>query len=107
MQVATDTFRLPLPLLVEIETGSIEAGAVLELKFRILNPDGFQVHEQGQLVTVPEGLIRRTRVAVALELSGSLAGLWRVQVLAGGQVIGEFPIEIRTSSTRTTTAAAT
>lgn len=95
VQVGTNPFRVVLPLLIEIETGTIEPGTILDLKLVVRNPGNFQVHEQGQVVTVQDQLVRRSRLAVALEFSGSQPGLWRVQVLAGRQVIGEFPIEVR------------
>lgn len=94
-QPGTNPFQLPLPLLVEIETGTIEPGTVLDLKLVVRSPDGFQVHEQRQVVTASDGLIRRSRFAVVLTFTGSKSGLWRVHVLAGRQVIGELPLEIR------------
>jgi hypothetical protein len=96
LQTGTNPFRVPLPLLVEIETGTIEPGTILDLKLVVRSPDGFPVHEQRQTVTVQDSLVRRSRFVVTLEFSGSRSGLWRVQVLAGRQMIGEFPIEIRT-----------
>jgi hypothetical protein len=91
----SNPFRVTLPLFVELETGTIDPGTILDLKLVVRNPDDFQVHEQQQAVTVNDTLVRRSRFNVALEFSGSQSGLWRVQVLAGRQVIGEFPIEIR------------
>jgi hypothetical protein len=95
VQTGTDPFRVPLPLLVEIETGTIRPGTILDLKLVVRRPDGFQVHEQEQAVTVHDSLVRRSRFGATLEFSGSQPGLWRVQVIAGHEVIGEFPIEIR------------
>jgi hypothetical protein len=95
VQPTTNPFRVQLPLLVEVETGTIETGTILDLKLVVRSPDGLQVHEQAQSVTAVDSLVRRLRLAVTLECSGSQSGLWRVQVLAGPQVIGEFPIEIR------------
>ena len=95
IQVGTNPFRYPLPLYVEIETGSIEPGTVLELKLVTLRPDGFHVSEHGQTIVVESSAVRRSRFAVTLELVGSQAGVWRVQVLAGPEVIGEYPIEVR------------
>lgn len=91
----SNPFRFQLPLLVEIETGTIEPRNILDLKLVVRSPDGFQVHEQRQAVTVHDSLVRRSRFGVLLEFSGSRSGLWRVQILAGRQEIGEFPIEIR------------
>ncbi len=91
----TNPFRAPLPLLVEVETGAIEAGTVLDLKLVARNPDGFQADVRQQLVAVQDTLVRRSRFCLTLELSGSQPGLWRVEVLGGDQVIGAFPIEIR------------
>jgi hypothetical protein len=91
----SNPFRVTLPLFVELETGTIDPGTILDLKLVVRSPDDFQVHEQQQAVTVDNTLVRRSRFCVALEFSGSQSGLWRVQVLAGRQVIGEFPIEIR------------
>jgi hypothetical protein len=82
-------------MLVEIETGSIEWGTVLKLKFVVRKPDGFQALEQEQAVPVADSLVKRSRFLVNLELSGSQSGVWRIQVVAGGHVIGELPIEIR------------
>jgi hypothetical protein len=94
-KVDTNPFLVELPLFIEIQTGLIDPESVLRLKLVILSPDHFQVHEQEQLVAVESTLVRRTRVATLLRLSGSTAGVWHVQVLAGQQVIGDFPIEIR------------
>jgi hypothetical protein len=94
-QTDTSPFRLLLPLLVEVETGTIEPGTILNLKLVIRSPDGLQVHERWQAVTAHYALVRRSRFVVTLEISGSQPGLWRVQVLAGPHVIGDFPIEIR------------
>jgi hypothetical protein len=96
LQIGTNPFRVPLPLLVEIETGTIEPGTILDLKLVGRSPDSFLVYEQRQAVTVQDSLVRRSRFVVTLEFSGARSGLWRVQVLAGRQMIGEFPIEIRT-----------
>lgn len=95
VQSATNPFRVVLPLLVEIETGRIDPGTVLDLKLVVRSPEGFQVCEQGQAVMVQETLVRRSRFGSVLEFSGSQPGLWRVEVLAGRGRIGEFPIEIR------------
>jgi hypothetical protein len=95
VQTGANPFRVLLPLMVEIETGTIEPGTMLDLKLVVRSPDGLQVHEQGQTITVVDSLVRRSRFAVPLDFSGSQPGLWRVQVLAGPQVIGTFPIEIR------------
>jgi hypothetical protein len=91
----SNPFRVELPLLVEVETGTIEPGTILELKLVVRNPDGFQLHEQGQTVGVGEWLARRSRFGTVLNFSGSQAGLWNVQILAGRHVIGTFPFEIR------------
>jgi hypothetical protein len=95
VQLAATPFRLTLPLLVEVQTGTIEPGTILNLKLVVRTPSGFQVHEQVQPVAVNGLLVRRSRLFATLEFSGSQPGLWRVEVLAGDQVIGEFPIEIR------------
>jgi hypothetical protein len=95
VQMDTNPFRVSLPVLVEIETGTIEPGTILDLKLVVRRPDGLQVNEQGQAITITDSLVRRSRFAVTLECSGSQPGLWRVQLLAGHRVIGEFPIEIR------------
>ena len=50
VQQDTNPFRVSLPLLIEIETGTINPGTILDLKLVVRNPDGFQVHEQGQAV---------------------------------------------------------
>jgi len=88
-------FQMALPLLIEIETGTIAPETIIELKLRVLNPAGFQVLEKQQLVWVPNvtELVRRTRFAVPLEITGSQAGVWHAQVLAATQVIGNYPIE--------------
>ena len=91
----SNPFHIALPLLIEIDTGTIEPEAILELALVVRRPDGFQVHERKQTVTVCNALVRRSRFATVLEFSGSQPGVWHVQVLAGRQVIGEFPIEIR------------
>jgi hypothetical protein len=91
----TNRFRVPLPLLVEIETGTIEPGTILDLKLVVRSPDGFQTYDKRQPIMALDSLVRRSRFATNLELSGSQPGLWRVQVLAGIHVIGEFPIEVR------------
>lgn len=95
-QVASVPFRQPLPLYVEIDTGTISPpGSNLELTLVILRPDGFLLSQQSQIITVESGSIRRSRFAVGLELVGSQAGVWRAQVRAGPKVIADFPIEIR------------
>ena len=71
--------RAPLPLLVEVETGTIEPGTILNLKLVVRSPAGLQMYEQGQVVMARDSLVRRSRFCVALELSGSQPGLWRVQ----------------------------
>ena len=81
--------------MVEIDTGKIEPGTVLDLKLVVRSSEGFQVHEQQQFVVAHDSLVRRSRFVTVLEFSGSQPGLWSVHVLAGRQVIGEFPIEIR------------
>ena len=98
IQAGINPFRISLPLLVEIETGTIAPGTILDLNLVVRNPDGFQVHNQGQPVTALDSLVRRSRIVATLEFSGSQLGLWHVQVLAGRKVIGEFPIEIRSSN---------
>jgi hypothetical protein len=95
IQPETNPFRQPLPLFIEVETGTIEAGTVLDLKLIVLRPDGFHVSEHEQKMLVENSAVRRSRVAVALELVGSQIGIWRVQVMAGPQVIGEYPIDVR------------
>jgi hypothetical protein len=95
VQHDTNPFRVSLPLLIEIETGTIDPGIILDLKLTVRNPDGFQVHEQRQTVAVDDSLVRRSRIGALLEFSGSKPGVWHVHVLAGPQVVGNFPIEIR------------
>jgi hypothetical protein len=99
-------FQMILPLLIEIETGTIAPETILELTIRVKNPGGFQVLEKPQLFEVLNAteLVRRSRCIVTLEFTGSQAGLWRVQVLADAQVIGEFPIEVRLRAATTTEA---
>jgi hypothetical protein len=96
IQVGTNPFRHPLPLYVEIETGPIAAGTVLDLKLVVLRPDGFHASEHEQKIVVEDSAVKRSRFAVTLELVGSQAGVWRVQVLGGLEVLGEYPIEVRT-----------
>ena len=43
-------FSVPLPLLVEIETGTIEPGTILDLKFVVRSPDGFQTYDKRQAI---------------------------------------------------------
>jgi hypothetical protein len=95
VEAGTSPFRVALPLLVEVETGAIEPGTILDLKLVVRSPDGLQVHEQGQAIVVAHSLVRRSRFVVALECSGSQPEMWRVQVLAGRRVIGELAMEIR------------
>lgn len=96
VQVATVPFRQALPLFVEIETGTISpSGTNLELNLVVLRPDGFLLSQQNQIITVEDGLIRRARFVVGLELVGSQGGVWHVQVRAGPNLIADFPIEIR------------
>ncbi len=71
---------------------------MLDLKFVVRDPDGFQAQEQRQVITVPSTLIRRVRFAAVVEFSGSKAGVWSVLVLAAKHAIGEFSIEIRVPS---------
>jgi hypothetical protein len=82
VQRATNPFRVLLPLLIEIETGSIEPGAILDLNLVVRSPDGFQVHERTEAVMVHRALVPRSRFVVTLDFSGSQPGLWRVQILA-------------------------
>jgi hypothetical protein len=95
VQASSNPFRVTLPLFVEVGTGTLEPGTVLDVKFVVRSPDGFQVHEQRHDVPVLGSLVKRSRFAVTLEFSGSQSGLWYVQILAGCQVVGEFPIEVR------------
>jgi hypothetical protein len=94
-QSDTNPFLAKLPLLIEVQTGAIQSGSNLDLKIVVLNPDRFQVHEQLQTVAVGDGLVRRSRFFAMLEFTGSQSGLWRVQILAGPHMIGEFTIEFR------------
>jgi hypothetical protein len=93
----TIPFQMALPLLIEIETGTIAPETIIELQLRVQSPTGFQVLEKQQLVWVPNAteLVRRTRFAVSLEFTASQAGLWYVHVVAATHVIGEYPIEVR------------
>ena len=100
IEVKTSPFRHPLPLYVEVETGTIECDTNLDLKLVVLRPDGFHVSEQAHTIVVENSPIRRTRFVVTLELPGSQAGVWRAQILAGPRVIGEYPIEIRLPAAR-------
>jgi hypothetical protein len=94
-QFNTNPFREVLPVLIETATGKIPAGSLLGLKIVVRSPEGFQVREQVQVIAVNDSLVQRSRFATRLEFSGSQAGLWRVQILAGREVIGDFQIEIR------------
>lgn len=96
----SNPFQIVLPLLIEVTTGAVEPGAILDVSIVVLNPTGFQVHEQEQTITISDALVRRSRFGATLEFTGSLAGVWRIQVLAGGRVVGEFPIEIRISDAK-------
>src|SRR5215203_5396159 len=91
----TVPFRITLPLWVEIATGSIEPQTILDLVLVVVSPDGLQVHEQKIAVRVEHTAVRRSRFAAVLEFSGSNAGVWQVNVLAGTTVLGHFPIEVR------------
>jgi hypothetical protein len=95
LKANSNPFRVVLPLLVEIATGAIEPSTILDIKLAVRNPDGFLVHEKVHAITVSDSGVRRSRFGVTLEFSGSQAGLWRVQVLAGEHLIGEFPIEVQ------------
>lgn len=75
IQIDSSPFRVSLVLLIEIETGTIEPTTILDLRLAVRNPKGFQVHEQKQAIAVEDLLVRRSRVAVVLEFSGSLPGL--------------------------------
>jgi hypothetical protein len=72
----TNPFQMLLPLLIEIETGTIAPETIIELKLRVQSPTGFQVLEKQQLVRVPNAteLVRRNRFAVSLEFTASQAG---------------------------------
>jgi hypothetical protein len=85
-----------LPLFIEIETGTIEAGTILDLKLVVLRPDGFHVSEHEQKVVVEDSAVKRSRFAVPLELVGSQPGIWRVQVLAGLEVYSDSSIVRKT-----------
>ena len=101
---ATNPFRLSLPLLIEFDTGEVEPGSVLKLRIAVRSPNNFQVHEQELLLTVNAGTIRKTRSLASLEFAGSQAGVWRVEVMAARQVIGEWRFEIRLPETIAETA---
>jgi hypothetical protein len=90
-------FRIPLPLFIEVQTGTLVAGTVLDLEMRILNPDGFLTEQRSCLVVVEGGLTRRSRVTSLVELVGTKAGLWRVQIIAAETVISDLAIEVRMS----------
>ena len=94
----TNPFRAVLLLLIEIQTGTIEQGTLLKFGIVVRSPDGLIVHETKEIIPVDACLVRRSRACVRLEFSGSEPGVWRIQVLAGHQMIGEFPIEIRVPS---------
>jgi hypothetical protein len=92
-------FRFQLAVLIEIDTGTIEPGTMLELNIVVRSPDGFSTQTQVVAITTPDSLVRRIRFPSLLEISGSVFGLWRVCVLADSILIGELPLEI-TNSTR-------
>lgn len=98
IQVETNPFRVSLPVLIEVNTGTVEPTTVLDLKLAVCNPKGFQVLEQRQPVLVEDSLVRRSRIAVVLEFSGSQSGLWQVHIFAGPEIIGTLPIEIRATA---------
>jgi hypothetical protein len=91
----SNPFKMVLPLLVEVNTGTIALGTVLDLDLVVRSPDGFQVLKQPTQIAIPEALIRRTRFITTLEFSGSQSGLWSIEILAGEQVVGDFSIEVR------------
>ena len=94
-QANSNPFRVPLPLLLQVDTGTILPGSMLDLKLVVRSPTAFKSMSKKRPLRSLNSLVRRSRIAVLLEFSGSQSGLWNVQVLAGHQVIGEFPIEIR------------
>jgi hypothetical protein len=100
-QPNSNPFRISLPLWLEIETGTIAPATTLDLSLVVLTPNGIQVHEQKQRIVVEASLVRRCRFGTVLEFTGSDPGLWQVHVLAGREVIGRFPFEIRAPSSVT------
>jgi hypothetical protein len=61
----------------------------------VLKPNGFQTAEHAYQLAVDGSAVRRSRFSMVLELVGSEAGLWKIQVLAGDAIIGDFSIEVR------------
>ncbi len=91
----TNPFRLPLPIFLEMHTGTIPVGTVLDLKIVVLNPDNFLADQRSLLLVVEDASIRRSRTTTLIHLVGSKAGVWRVQVMAAETVIGDLAIEVR------------
>jgi hypothetical protein len=94
----THPFRLALPIFLEMHTGTIPVGTVLDLKIVVLNPDNFLADQRSHLLVVADAPIRRSRTTILIDLVGSKAGVWRVQVIAAETVIGELAIEARLPS---------
>lgn len=93
--VDTNPFRVELPLLIEIETGSISPETYLELQLMVQSPTGFTVCNEKFLLQVPVQLVRRTRACIRLDFTGSAGGIWHVLILAGEHIMRDFLIEIR------------
>lgn len=100
VQVSTVPFHQPVPLFVELETGTLEPpGTYLELTLIVLRPDGFETWRESQIITVENAPLRRSRFARTVELVGSQGGTWKAQVKAGHVLLGNFPIEVRLPET--------
>ena len=95
---ATTPFRIALPIFLEVQTGTIPIGTVLDLTITVFNPDDFLTDQRSHLITVEDSPTRSTRTTTLLELVGSKAGLWRIKVMAAETIIGDLKIEIRLST---------
>jgi hypothetical protein len=92
---STSPFRLPLPIFLEMNTGTITAGTVLDVQIDVRTPDRFLTDQRSLLLLVEDAPIRRSRTTALIELVGSTAGICRIEVMAAGTMVGELAIEVR------------
>lgn len=94
-EFATNPFQASWPLVCTVDTGPIQSESVLAFKAIVKDPNGFQALDQPFAVPCGLGLVTRSSVIVPISFTGSQAGIWTIEIVAGEISLAQIAIEVR------------
>jgi hypothetical protein len=93
-EFVTVPFEAQWPLCLSFDTGSVSTDSQVLIEVIVRQPDGFQVLAESLELMCAPGKVSRVNRVLLLRFTGSVLGVWSIEVRSGDIVFATMPIEV-------------